>query len=1004
MGPSATVVEVPMYHRRQIDRPRATGVIPPLRVALLVCIVASLEVLAAEVDVSKLPAAATKPVDFARDIRPILAKSCHSCHGAEKQKSGYRLDSKTAALKGGEIYAPTIKPGDSAASPLIHLVAGLVPDSKMPAKGDPLTPDQIGLLRAWIDQGAVWSDEGQADVDPIKSHWAFQPVKRPPVPALVYRKSHIVNPLDSFITARLAEKKLAPSPEADRVTLIRRLYFVMLGMPPTPEEVEAFLADKKPDAFERLVDKVLDDPRYGERWGRHWLDVIRFAESNGFETNRERPNAWRFRDYVIAALNSDKPYDQFIRQQLAGDALGVDVATGYLVGGAVDIVGSPDPVLTAQQRADELDDMVSTTGTAFLGLTLGCARCHSHKFDPIAHRDYYAMTAIFGGVKHGERALPVPEDQKEQLTRLDGAIKELEQKLARFIPKPATATVGAAAGTNSFRPPVNAVQNEEQFPLVEAKFIRFTINASSSGEPCIDELEVWSGERNVALAANGAKATASGTLPGYEIHKLEHLNDGRVGNSRSWISSESARGWVQLEFAKAECIERIAWGRDREGKFADRIATQYRIEAALGTNAWQLVASSDDREPFKGATQKPSGPVYRFEGWPLAGAEQGKAWLAELEKTRQQRESLAKTPMVYAGNFNQPGSTHRLHRGDPMQKREPVAPGTLAVFNPLTLATNTPEQARRLKLADWIASPDNPLTARVLVNRVWQHHFGAGLVDTPNDFGKNGSRPTHPELLDWLASEFVNPSRSSRRGEDLNKFGIRNSEFGIGSQSLVPSAATKPWSIKHLHRLILTSAAWRQSSAPRPDALKVDAGSRLLWRFPPRRLEAEAIRDTILAVSGNLDRKAGGPSFFLHDVDRENVYHYHPKEQFGPAESRRMVYAFKVRMEQDGIFGAFDCPDGSLVMPRRSVSTTPLQALNLFNSRFILQQSEMFAERLRREAGDDPAAQIRRAWQLAFNRTPDRKEAREAAAFVKTESLPSLCRAVLNANEFLFIP
>jgi hypothetical protein len=291
----------------------------------------------------------------------------------------------------------------------------------------------------------------------------------------------------------------------------------------------------------------------------------------------------------------------------------------------------------------------------------------------------------------------------------------------------------------------------------------------------------------------------------------------------------------------------------------------------------------------------------------------------------------------------------------------------------------------------------------VLVNRLWQYHFGVGLVDTPNDFGKNGSRPTHPELLDWLASEFVNPSGSSRREEAHSSFTHQASRHPE-DQSLLTPAATQSWSIKHLHRLILTSATWRQSSAPRADAMKVDAGSRLLWRFPPRRLEAEAIRDSILAVSGNLDPTMGGPSFFLHNVDRENVYHYHPKETFSPAETRRMVYALKVRMEQDGVFGAFDCPDGSLVMPRRSVSTTPLQALNLFNSGFMLQQSETFARRLEKEAAMDVSAQIQRAWRLAFNRAPDRKEAREAAALVKSEGLPSLCRAVLNANEFLFVP
>jgi hypothetical protein len=277
---------------------------------------------------------------------------------------------------------------------------------------------------------------------------------------------------------------------------------------------------------------------------------------------------------------------------------------------------------------------------------------------------------------------------------------------------------------------------------------------------------------------------------------------------------------------------------------------------------------------------------------------------------------------------------------------------------------------RRRALAEWITRPDNPLTARVMVNRIWQHHFGVGLVDTPNDFGKNGARPTHPELLDWLASEFM----------------------------------AHGWSIKWIQKQILLSTTWRQSSAPRKEGLAVDAGSRLLWRFPPQRLEAEAIRDSILAVSGNLDRRMGGPSFFLHDVNRENVYHYQPKEEFTAAESRRMVYAFKVRMEQDGVFGAFDCPDGSLVMPKRSVSTTPLQALNLFNSRFMLEQAEIFAARLKQEAGDGVNAQVRRAWRLAYDRTPEKTEAKDAATFVRAEGLPALCRALLNANEFLFIP
>jgi hypothetical protein len=751
----------------------------------------------------------------------------------------------------------------------------------------------------------------------------------------------------------------------------------MLGMPPTPQEVAEFVADSRSDAFERLVDRVLADPRYGECWGRHWLDVIRFAESNGFETNRERPNAWRFRDYVIAAFNQDKPYYQFVREQVAGDALGADVATGFLVGGPVDIVKSPDERLTAQQRADELDDMVSTTGTAFLGLTVGCARCHSHKFDPIPQSDYYSLTAIFSGVNHGERAPRQAEDRKGDLAKLEIRIKDLEQKLAPF--REHATSSGAIASSSeevspacarALRPAVNPLRNEEILMPVEAKFVRFTILESTGGEPCLDELEVYSGEVNVALASRGTRATASGTLPGYEIHKLEHLNDGRLGNSRSWISNESGRGWVQLEFSKPQRIEKIVWSRDREGVFKDRLTIRYRIEIAMDTNSWRQVSSSEDRAVVENAPNDSAAPVYRFDGLPAVQVEQARGWLADLENARSQYEVLRKPPMVYAGNFSEPGPAFRLNRGDPMQPREPAPPATLSLFEPLTLATNAPEQQRRLRLAEWITDPRNPLTARVLVNRIWQYHFGVGLVDTPNDFGKNGARPTHPELLDWLASELVSGH----------------------------------WSIKSLQRAILLSATWRQSSASRPDALSVDAATRLLWRFPPHRLEAEAIRDSMLAVSGQLDRTMGGPSFFLHNVNRENVYHYYPKEDFGPAESRRMVYAFKVRMEQDAVFGAFDCPDGSLVVPRRSVSTTPLQALNLFNSRFTLRQAECFAERLRHDAGPEPRSQLARAWELAFSRPPAPDELREALYFADSEGYPALCRALLNANEFLFIP
>ncbi|MFZ4820028.1 MAG: DUF1549 domain-containing protein, partial [Limisphaerales bacterium] len=492
---------------------------------------------------------------------------------------------------------------------------------------------------------------GAAEVPSADSHWAFQPVVRPAIPAAKI-SAGAANPVDAFIQARLSESGLTPSSEADRGTLIRRLYLVMLGVPPTPEEVSAFLADLQPRAWERWLDRVLEDPRYGERWGRHWLDVIRFAESNGFETNRERLSAWRFRDYVIDAFNTDKPYDRFIREQIAGDALGVDVATGFLVGGPVDIVKSPDITLTAQQRADEIDDMLGTTGTSFLGLTLGCARCHTHKFDPITHTEYYSMAAIFSGVQHGERPLPSSPEQAASLAQIEDRIRDLEKRLDVFIPK---AVPSSPTARKVLRPAVNSVRNEDRFAETEARFLRFTILASSGGEPCIDELEVGSGNVNLALASAGTKATASGSLAGYEIHKLEHLNDGRPGNARSWISSEAGKGWVQLEFPKAVRIDRVVWGRDREGNFKDRLTTQYRIELATQPGVWKTVASSEDRTPFPGESTKPAGPEYRFDGIADSEAAQGRRWLAELESARKQKGELAKSPTVYSGTFSQPG-------------------------------------------------------------------------------------------------------------------------------------------------------------------------------------------------------------------------------------------------------------------------------------------------------------------------------------------------------------
>ena len=927
-----------------------------------------------------LPPATSREIDFVRDIQPIFRARCLSCHDGAKQRGGLRLDLKSAAFKGGETFAPAIIPGKSADSPLVRLVAGLEEGLQMPPEGERLSSEQVGLLRAWIDQGAKWPDEVAGKED-AELHWSFRPVKRPALPSVSRETAAgLRNPVDAFVALRLEEPlalalspqsrgegtegRIVPSAEADRMTLLRRLSFDLVGLPPTPDEVAEFVADARPDAYERLVDRLLASPHFGERWARHWLDVVRFAESDGFETNQPRPNAWPYRDYVIRTFNDDKPFMQFVTEQLAGDMIGVDEATGFIVGGTYDRVKSPDPGLTAQQRADELHDMVSTTGSAFLGLTVGCARCHNHKFDPISQVDYYAMKAVFAGVQHGERPLTQikPDQHREQLTRVKAELDEIERALWTFEP------LARLQPGDSMRPAVQRRTNIDRFAPTRAKFVRFTIDETNGGsQPCLDEVEFFTTEakpRNVALATHGTKVTSSSDLPGHEIHQLKHVNDGRYGNSASWISNEPGRGWVLFELPEAVEIDRVLWSRDRpaDGKFSDRVATKYRLEIGMTADSLHVVATADDRQTF-GSAVAPQPARATSNEQDQAEANRLLARQVSLNETLRQLTTL---PQVYAGRFVAPEPTHRFHRGDPLQPKEPVAPASLASFGPAwQMPLDAPDASRRQQLAQWITDPQHPLTARVLVNRFWHSHFGQGLVTTPSDFGRNGAMPSHPELLDWLAMELASP--------------------------------------KSLHRLIVTSATYRQNSAARADAMQADAGTRLLWRYPPRRLEAEPLRDAILSVCGNLDDRMGGPGFDLFEPNTNYVKVYNSKREFGPADWRRMVYQAKPRMQLDDVFGQFDCPDAGQITPKRTSSITALQALNLLNSRFIVQQSSLFASRLEREAGPDVIAQVRRAYSLAFLRLPTDDEQIAATQFVNDHGLTALCRALLNANEFLFV-
>lgn len=901
--------------------------------------------------------AVAAPVDFVREVRPLLEKHCHECHGEKKQKSGLRLDVKAAALKGGDNHGPDIIPGNAKKSPLIRFLTTDDKDEQMPPKGR-LSAGEIETFTRWINEGAVWPEGvDTAKLEDKRDHWAFKAVSA----EKMQRQPQLS--IDTFIDAKLAEKGLRRSAPADAVSWLRRVTFDLTGLPPTPEEVAAFV--QKPD-YAATVERLLASPRHGERWAQHWLDVVRYADTHGFEVNYERPSAWPYRDYVIRAFNNDTPYDRFIKEQIAGDAMGEDAATGFLVTASVLLpaqIGQDEPSKRLA-RQDSVDEIVANIGQTFLGLSIGCARCHDHKFDPISAQDYYSMQAFVAGVEYGERELRSAQAAaaREHIKQLKAQTDELDKQLLRFV---------ALAKSGVQRPMVDPRENRDRFVPVKARRVRFTIRSTNRLEPCLDELEVFStaGEnvaRNATVTVSGESFTAN-------AHEQRFLNDGKYGNSSSWMSNEPGKGWAMVEFTREHEIDRVFWGRDRSGRYRDRLATSYAIEIADSTGIWKTVADSEDRVPYDDERRQPS----EFSTKGLSDAEAAEAGkLHEKKRTlRAESQRLDAVQKVFAGTFRKPDDIHVLNRGDPEQPKEPVVPAVLSAFGDVKLAKDTPEQQRRRALAEWIASPQNPLTARVMVNRIWQGHFGTGLVETPSDFGRMGMKPTHPELLDWLAAEFI------RSG----------------------------WSLKHMHRLMVLSETYRQSDGglrrneSAQAALALDAEARLLWHFPARRLEAEAIRDAMLAVSGQLDLKMHGRGFDLFR-ERGGLSGFAPVETLTAENKRRMIYAHKVRREPEAVFGAFDCPDAGQSTAIRRSSTTPIQALNLFNSRFTLDTAAVFAARVQKEAGADLAAQITRAYQLALNRAPTPGERHEAEPAVREHGLSVLCRALFNSNEFLFLP
>ncbi|MCX7700224.1 MAG: DUF1553 domain-containing protein [Gemmataceae bacterium] len=836
------------------------------------------------------------------------------------------------------------------------------------------------------------------------THWSLRPLNStlpPEVPdAPPEWRQH---PIDRFIWQKLAEQGLKPNQPADARAFIRRATFDLLGLPPTPEEVDQFEREclvenggrskqVAPRAVDRLIDRLLHSPHYGERWGRHWLDLIRFGESRGYERNEIITNLWPFRDYVIRSLNEDKPFDQFIIEHLAGDVIGkdqpdVEIGSAFLVAGPYDDVGNQDPVAAAQIRADQIDEVIRATSEAFLGLTMGCARCHNHKFDPLTQRDYYALYATFAGTFHGSREVATAEARQQREARWkplndqrNRLLGERGQLFAQLDER--ARQKGGDVSRYWVRPPHSRHGTEEVFEPHLARYVRLRVevddqHAAEGGRFQIDEFEVWTDEpnpRNVALASAGATARGTSRQPKdfAEAYSPGLTIDGRFGER--WISAGSDRELL-ITLREPIRIHRVVFSSDRPKALGEdspitSFVGEYRIETSLDGETWRVVATSDDRQPKNELLRQ-----RRLRNFVMTKAERVR--LAEIQtalaRLDQEIAAVPPLPLWWVGTHRPISEPQHVYLGgNPQRRGNAVVPSSPAVFDYLpsrySLDSSADEGARRLALARWLTADDNPLTARVLANRVWHYHFGRGLVDTPSDFGKMGSRPTHPELLDWLAQQL----------------------------------RSNGWRLKALHRLIMTSRSYQQSSAWRADAARLDADSRYLWRFPPRRMTAEEIRDTMLSVAGKLDRRQGGPGFRLYDYQQDNVATYVPLDHHGPETYRRAVYHHHARSARVDVLTDFDCPDPAFAEPRRAATTTPLQALTMLNHSFAVDMARAFAERLQSEAAQ-PDEQVRRGFALAFSRAPSPEEARAAAELIARHGLRAFSRALLNANEFIMI-
>ena len=969
-------------------------------------------------------------IDFDSQVAPILASRCLECHGGAEPKGGLSLTTAEAAAKGGESGAAIVqnKPAES-------LLWGRVDADEMPPK-HPLDAKEKRVLKQWISQGGKW---GTSPLDPFayttdsragRDWWSLQPLK--PVADGVS--------IDHFVLKRLSDAGLQPAHKADPRTLIRRLYFDLTGLPPSPEEVQSFENDPSPEAWNKLIEKLLASHRYGERWGRHWLDVVRFGESDGFERNNPRRNSWPYRDWVINAFNNDLPYDQFVRMQLIGDKLvgGVEgaAATGFWVAGVHNTVVGGSRRMKLLARQDELEEVLATVGQTFVGLTVNCARCHDHKFDPISQKEFYRLSSAISGLGYGER--------EEQSAEAAEQLKDTEAKLSVVTEQ------------------LNAIDSVARKAIIEAR------EKGDAREPELPKAFArWEFDSDLR--------DSIGNLHGQFMSGAKLKNGALIVDGKSWVQTaplaknigeKTLEAWVQLdnltqrgggvisiEKRDGVIFDAIVFGEREAGQWMagsngfvrtdsfqapqeteansrpvhmaivyqkDGTITAYRNGVPYGRSirkAGLQTFNAGDTEIVFGLRHKPPGGNRQLSAKILSAAlydralspgeiaatagnpsawvpgEQIVEWLPEAkrkERSRlktqvtalnQKRESQARLARqrIYTLTPGGGAVTNVLLRGDPDKVGDQVTPGAVGAVSGVDadfgLAANAPEADRRRQLADWITSHNNPLFARVIVNRIWHYHFGTGIVDTPNDLGFNGGRPSHPELLEFLAAWFRNNG----------------------------------YSIKKLHRLILTSSTWQQAGyihvAPgQKDPASVDAANRLLWRMTPRRLEAESIRDAMLAISGTINLQMGGPSFEDVKVTANNGTNYYTaKAVDGPQFNRRTVYRFNPRGGRSALLDTFDCPDPAATAPRRAVTTTPLQALSLLNNSFVLKTADEFAARVAKSSPQNVAAQVKTAWQLAVGRLPTDEESQLSQKLVMAHGLPALCRGLFNINEFVVI-